>query len=45
MTMIYIDKNMTFIVSENKNQQADWNASCHGAVVGEVIDTHLNSII
>jgi hypothetical protein len=42
MTMIYIDKNMTFIVPENKNQQVDWSVSCHGAVVGEVIDTHLN---
>jgi len=40
-----MDKDMTLKVPENKNQQADWNASCHGAVVGEVIDKHLNSII
>jgi ectoine hydroxylase-related dioxygenase (phytanoyl-CoA dioxygenase family) len=45
MTMIYMDKDMTLKAPENKNQQADWDAWCPGAVIGEVIDTHLNPII
>jgi ectoine hydroxylase-related dioxygenase (phytanoyl-CoA dioxygenase family) len=45
MTMIYLDKDMTLKAPENKNQQADWDTWCPGAVVGEVIDTHLNPII
>lgn len=45
MTMIYMDKNMKLIAPSNKNQQADWDAWCPGAVIGEVIDTELNPII
>lgn len=45
MTMIYLDKDMTLKAPENKNQQADWDAWCPGAVVGEVIDTYLNPVI
>lgn len=45
MTMIYMDKEMILKAPENKNQQADWNAWCPGAVIGEVINTPLNPII
>lgn len=45
MTMIYMDKNMKLTAPANKNQQADWDAWCPGATIGEVIDTELNPII
>lgn len=45
MTVIYMDKNMKLIAPANKNQQADWDAWCPGATIGEVIDTELNPII
>ena len=45
MTMIYMDKDMTLKVPENKNQQADWHTWCPGAVVGEVINTPLNPVL
>jgi hypothetical protein len=45
MKMICMDKDMTLKVPEYINQQADWDTWCPSAFVGEVIDTHLNSII
>lgn len=45
MTMIYMDKDMKLKAPENKNQQADWDAWCPGATIGEVIDTEMNPII
>ena len=45
MTIIYMDKDIKLKAPENKNQQADWDAWCPGAVIGEVVDTPLNPII
>jgi ectoine hydroxylase-related dioxygenase (phytanoyl-CoA dioxygenase family) len=45
MTMIYMDSNMKLKYPENNNQQADWDAWCPGAVVGETIDTPFNPVI
>jgi ectoine hydroxylase-related dioxygenase (phytanoyl-CoA dioxygenase family) len=45
MTMIYMDKDMKLEAPVNKNQQADWDAWCPGAVIGEQIDTPLNPVI
>jgi len=45
MTMIYMDKEMKLETPVNKNQQADWDAWCPGAVIGEQIDTPLNPVI
>lgn len=45
MTVIYMDKDMRLKAPENDNQQADWDAWCPGARVGEVIDTPLNPVL
>ena len=45
MTIIYMDKDIKLKAPENKNQQADWDAWCPGAVIGEVVATPLNPII
>jgi ectoine hydroxylase-related dioxygenase (phytanoyl-CoA dioxygenase family) len=45
MTMIYMDKDMRLQAPLNKNQQADWDAWCPGAKVGELIDTPANPIV
>jgi ectoine hydroxylase-related dioxygenase (phytanoyl-CoA dioxygenase family) len=45
MTIIYMDKDMTLMQPKNDNQQADWEAWCPGAKVGEVIDTPLNPVL
>jgi ectoine hydroxylase-related dioxygenase (phytanoyl-CoA dioxygenase family) len=45
MTIIYMDADMRLKYPENPNQQADWDAWCTGAEVGEVIDTALNPVI
>jgi ectoine hydroxylase-related dioxygenase (phytanoyl-CoA dioxygenase family) len=45
MTIIYMDSEMRLIQPRNKNQQADWDAWCPGAKVGEVIDTELNPVL
>ena len=45
MTIIYMDSEMRLIQPKNKNQQADWDAWCPGAKVGEVIDTELNPVL
>lgn len=45
MTMIYMDKDMRLKAPENDNQQADWEAWCPGAKVGEVVDTPLNPVL
>ncbi|ULQ50713.1 phytanoyl-CoA dioxygenase family protein [Flavihumibacter fluvii] len=45
MTIIYMDKNMRLKNPENKNQVADWNTWCPGAVIGEVINSPLNPVV
>jgi ectoine hydroxylase-related dioxygenase (phytanoyl-CoA dioxygenase family) len=45
MTIIYMDKDMILKNPVNKNQENDWHTWCPGAIVGEVIDTHLNPLI
>jgi hypothetical protein len=45
MTIIYLDKDMRLKAPENDNQQADWDAWCPGARIGEVIDTPLNPVL
>ncbi|MEP7107557.1 MAG: phytanoyl-CoA dioxygenase family protein [Ferruginibacter sp.] len=45
MTIIYIDKDMALKEPENKNQQADWDVWCPGAVPGKIIDSHLNPVL
>ncbi len=45
MTIIYMDMDMRLKEPENGNQQADWDAWCPGAKVGEVIDTPLNPVL
>lgn len=45
MTIIYMDENMQLIRPKNKHQQADWDAWCPGAKVGERIDTPLNPVL
>jgi hypothetical protein len=45
MTMIYMDQDMKLQTPVNKHQEADWNAWCPGAVIGEEIDTPLNPVI
>lgn len=45
MTIIYMDKDMRLQEPINDNQQADWEAWCPGARVGEIIQTHLNPIL
>lgn len=45
MTMIYMDKDICLKAPVNKHQQADWDAWCPGAVIGEVVDTPLNPVI
>ena len=45
MTMIYMDRDMKLMPPVNKHQQADWDAWCPGAVIGEQIDTPMNPVI
>lgn len=45
MTVIYMDKDMRLKAPENDNQQADRDAWCPGANIGEVIDTPLNPVL
>lgn len=45
MTVIYMDEQMRLIQPQNPNQQADWDAWCPGAKIGEVIDTALNPVM
>jgi ectoine hydroxylase-related dioxygenase (phytanoyl-CoA dioxygenase family) len=45
MTMIYMDRDMHLKAPVNKHQQADWEAWCPGAVIGELIDTPNNPVI
>ncbi len=45
MTMIYMDKDMVLKTPENHNQQADWDAWCPGATVGEIVNTPLNPVL
>jgi ectoine hydroxylase-related dioxygenase (phytanoyl-CoA dioxygenase family) len=45
MTVIYMDRDMRLKAPENHMQQADWDTWCHGAVVGEIIDTPSNPVL
>ena len=45
MTMIYIDKEIKLQAPKNDNQQADWDAWCPGAKIGEVVNTPLNPVV
>ena len=45
MTMIYMDKDIRLKAPENKNQQADWDTWCPGAVIGEVVNSPINPIV
>jgi ectoine hydroxylase-related dioxygenase (phytanoyl-CoA dioxygenase family) len=45
MTMIYMDKDTVLKTPENHNQQADWDAWCPGAIVGEIVNTPLNPVL
>jgi ectoine hydroxylase-related dioxygenase (phytanoyl-CoA dioxygenase family) len=45
MTVIYMDRDMQLKRPENENQQADWDAWCPGATIGEPIDTPLNPVL
>jgi ectoine hydroxylase-related dioxygenase (phytanoyl-CoA dioxygenase family) len=45
MTIIYMDAEMRLKKPKNDNQQADWEAWCPGARIGEIIDTPLNPIL
>ena len=45
MTVIYMDRDMRLKAPENKNQQADWDAWCPGATIGEIINSPINPVI
>ena len=45
MTIIYMDENIRLAQPRNKNQQADWDTWCPGAIVGEVVNTPINPVI
>jgi ectoine hydroxylase-related dioxygenase (phytanoyl-CoA dioxygenase family) len=45
MTIIYMDRDMKLAEPKNENQINDWNTWCPGALVGEIINTHLNPIL
>jgi ectoine hydroxylase-related dioxygenase (phytanoyl-CoA dioxygenase family) len=45
MTIIYMDSQMKLKAPENKNQQADWDTWCPGAVIGEEINSPINPVI
>jgi len=45
MTIIYMDKDMKLKKPENKNQVADWNTWCPGAIIGEVINSPINPVL
>jgi hypothetical protein len=45
MTMIYMDEEMRLAEPRNPNQQADWEAWCPGARVGERIESPINPVL
>jgi ectoine hydroxylase-related dioxygenase (phytanoyl-CoA dioxygenase family) len=45
MTVIYMDENMTLAAPRNKNQVADTERWCPGAIVGEMIASPINPVI
>jgi ectoine hydroxylase-related dioxygenase (phytanoyl-CoA dioxygenase family) len=45
MTVIYMDKEMRLSAPRNKNQTADWEKWCPGAVVGEVVASEINPVL
>jgi ectoine hydroxylase-related dioxygenase (phytanoyl-CoA dioxygenase family) len=45
MTVIYMDSEMRLAAPRNDNQQADWEAWCPGATVGDVIQSPLNPVL
>jgi hypothetical protein len=40
-----MDQDMRLKAPSNPNQQADWDAWCPGAKIGEVVNTELNPVI
>ena len=45
MTVIYMDEEMRLAAPRNDNQQADWDAWCPGATVGEPIRSPINPVL
>ena len=45
MTVIYMDHKMRLKKPENEGQENDWNTWCPNAIIGEVINTHLNPVL
>jgi len=45
MTIIYMDEEMRLAAPRNPNQQADWEAWCPGARVGERIESPINPVL
>jgi ectoine hydroxylase-related dioxygenase (phytanoyl-CoA dioxygenase family) len=45
MTVIYMDEEMRLAAPRNDNQQADWDAWCPGAKVGEVVRSPINPVL
>ena len=45
MTVIYMDQDMRLAAPRNENQQADWDAWCPGARIGDLIATPLNPVL
>ena len=45
MTVIYMDEDMRLAAPRNDNQQADWDAWCPGAKVGELIQSPINPVL
>jgi ectoine hydroxylase-related dioxygenase (phytanoyl-CoA dioxygenase family) len=45
MTVIYMDEDMRLAAPRNENQQADWDAWCPGATVGELIQSPINPVL
>jgi hypothetical protein len=40
-----MDKDTLLKTPENHNQQADWDAWCPGAIVGQIVNTPLNPVV
>ena len=45
MTVIMMDEEMRLAAPRNDNQQADWDAWCPGAKVGEIIRSPINPVL
>jgi len=45
MCIIYMDEDMRLKKPSNEHQQADWDAWCPGARIGEIVDTPQNPVL